>query len=398
MDLFQSLAGVVELELTSADTASALAAIADAGISMRNVNQTDDVTVRFCVLRTHYPPLKKITEKRGEALSVVTRYGFYWYLKRGFTRPVLLCGMFLLLSLVGYLPSRVLFVQVEGNNTVPAKRILEAAENCGIAFGASRREVRSERVKNALLHAVPELQWAGVNTYGCVAVISVRERSETPQEKEKTGVCSIVAVRDGIITSCTATNGNLLCYPGQAVRAGEVLISGYTDCGITIQATRAEGEIYAQTVRQLQVISPSDYIQTAKVSKHKHCFSLIIGKKRIILWKDSGISDTICDRIYEEYYVTLPGDFSLPFALAVDRYELCGIEPQLRLDENQENRISTFASDYIGEQMIAGEVNARDVTFTQEEGFLRLEGKYICTEMIGKVQWEQIGEYNGESG
>ena len=37
--------------------------------------------------------------------------------------------------------------------------------------------IRSEKVKNSLLQRIPQLQWAGINTDGCVAVISVREKT-----------------------------------------------------------------------------------------------------------------------------------------------------------------------------------------------------------------------------
>ena len=62
--------------------------------------------------------------------------------------------------------------------------------------------------------------------------------------------------RDGFIVSATVTRGNFLCRVGQSVKAGQVLISGYTDCGICIQATRAEGEIYAQTSRDFAAVTP----------------------------------------------------------------------------------------------------------------------------------------------
>ncbi len=397
MDLYQSISGMVEVELTGADIASALAAITEAGIQLRSVHQTDDVTVRFTILRRDYRTLKKLTERRGETLKLLSRTGLYWWGKAALGRPVLLVGMVFLLCLVFCLPTRVLFVQVEGNSTIPSRLVLEAADQCGISFGASRREVRSERVKNALLQAVPELQWAGVNTYGCVAVISVRERTITAQTEEKSGVCSIVAVREGIITSCTAVSGNLLCRPGQAVIDGEILISGYTDCGLTIQATQAEGEVYARTVRDLTVISPADYIVKQDSGERKHSYSLIVGKKRINLWKDSGIWDTICDRIYEEYYVTLPGGFQLPFGLAVEEYAVSEIFSASAEESAVRERMTAFASNYIRQQMVAGVIQNEAVTITRAEGCFILAGKYICTEMIGKVQWEQIGEHNGES-
>lgn len=397
MDIFKSISGMVEGELTCADLASTLGAVADAGIQLYNVQQTDEVTVRFSVLRRDFRRLRKHSQRRGEALKIIGRIGIYWEIKAALRRPVLLLGMAFLLLLVMYLPSRVLFVQVEGNKKIPARLILETAENCGISFGASRREVRSERVKNALLHELPELQWAGVNTYGCVAVISVRERSVTEETEEKEGICSIVAALDGIITSCTATSGNLLCKSGQAVKKGETLISGYNDCGLVIQAAQAEGEVYAQTARELTVISPSDYTVKQETGELKHSFSLIIGKKRINLWKDSGIWGTVCDRIYEEYYVTLPGGFQLPLALAVEEYAVCMTGGKNLEESDISQRLTDYAAGYIRQQMIAGEINQQDVTVAQEESYICLTGKYICTEMIGKVQWEQIGEYHGEN-
>ena len=66
-----------------------------------------------------------------------------------------------MLLAVLYAPSRVWFVEVEGNETVPARKILLAAEECGVKFWAKSGEIRSEQVKNQILNLVPELQWAG---------------------------------------------------------------------------------------------------------------------------------------------------------------------------------------------------------------------------------------------
>ena len=47
-------------------------------------------------------------------------------------------------------------------------------------------------------------------------------------------------------------------------------------------------------------------------------YAVIIGKKRINFYKGSGISDTSCDKMYLENYVTLPGGFILPIAIATE--------------------------------------------------------------------------------
>ena len=392
MDFWKSVAGMMEVELTSAELGAAFGVVAGENIPIFSVRYISDLTARFLVYRRDLDRLMVLSEKRGETLRICRRKGIYWPLKHLLKRPVLLVGMAILLLLVFSLPTRVFFVRVEGNDTVPAKQILAAAEEAGIRFGASRREVRSEKMKNALLSAVPELQWAGVNTFGCVAVISVRERTVQDQTEEKAEVSSIVAVRDGLIYSCTVTQGTSLVRVGQAVTEGQILISGYTDCGICIQATRAEGEIYAETSRALCVITPSEWMHRIEATETAKNYSVLIGKKRINLWKDSGIWDATCGRMYKEYYITLPGGFQLPVALCVEeltRYETVKMEiPQT----DAQTALSDFADSYLSQQMIAGNILSRSQTVALENGIYRLDGKYVCTEMIGRVQREQIGE------
>ena len=392
MDLWKSIAGMLEVELTSAEPETALAAVNACGIEIFHMQQVSDLTCCFRIRRRDYRILAKLCEKRGETLHIIRKDGVYWAGKSLLARPILLLGMFFLLAMALYLPSRVFFVRVEGNKTVSTRQILAAAEESGIGFGASRREVRSEKVKNALLSAVPQLQWAGVNTSGCVATISVRERTDTESTQIGNEVTSIVAARDGFILSGTVTQGNALFQVGQTVKAGQVLISGYTDCGICIQATRSEGEIVAQTNRSLDIQTLSEYVQRGGVVDVKRKYSLLVQKKRINLWKDSGIWDSTCDRMYEEYYITLPGGFSLPVAFVQETCVFYETEwTEVDAASLQEN-LKQAAKGYLTEQMIAGKILKGSEMFRFWQDTCRMEGVYLCSEMIGRVQREKIGE------
>ena len=57
MNLWQSAAGMAELELTSADTEGAISAIAGKGIPLQAVTARDMLTVRLWVRRMHLLPL-----------------------------------------------------------------------------------------------------------------------------------------------------------------------------------------------------------------------------------------------------------------------------------------------------------------------------------------------------
>lgn len=397
MSLWKSIKGWVVVQLTSADVAGALIAITESGIPIGKAESVDAMTLRLTVSREYLAKLKQLAAKRGEELTVLSRRGLYWTSAALAKRPILLAAILLLMAAAVYLPTRVLFVQVEGNETIPSRRILEAAESCGIRFGASRREVRSEKVKNALLGAVPQLQWAGVNTAGCVATISVRERADTEEPVLSGEVSSIVAARDGRILSCTATAGSLQCTPGQAVREGQVLISGYTDCGLVIQATRAEGEVMAHTRRELTAVTPSQALWRVESGEKSKSYSLILGKKRINFWKDSRICDATCGRMYEEYYITLPGGFQLPAALAVETHFCRETDSAALPQEKAESALTEFVRNYLGQQMISGTILEEDLSFYEQEGVYRLDGDFLCREMIGTKRQEGKGNTNGKS-
>lgn len=393
MSIRHAFSGAMRAEVTSADIPMLLRIINASGIALGKTRQTGDLTVEITCSRLDFHKIAGICEKRGETLRIVGKTGAYWTVKTLLHRPVLLCGMAILILLACFLPTRVLFVKVEGNSTIPERWILEQAAECGIGFWASRREVRSERMKNALLEAIPELQWAGVNTKGCVATISVRERSESTPVEQPSSVGSVVAIRDGIIQEITVLRGNGLAKVGQAVKAGDVLISGYTDCGISIQATRAEGEVFAQTQRELVAQTPENYgARGAKISSQKK-FSLKIGKKRINFYRDSGILDSSCDRMYTEYICTLPGGFQLPVSLIVERWDRYEVESEEADAIQMEEILKAFSQRYLRGQMVAGQILQQ---MEVVNGGI-LYGEYSCLEMIGRVQSEEIIQSNGEN-
>ena len=393
MGLIRSITGMVAVEMDSADIPALLSAIAELGIPVFHAEIKGELTLQLRIRREDWRGVRTLCRRRGERVRIRNRLGLYWELKGLLHRPVLLAGFAALVLLVLLLPRCVLFVRVEGNHRIPDARILEAAADSGIRFGATRREVRSERMKNALLDAVPQLQWAGVNTYGCLAVISVRERPAQEQELlESGGIGSIVAACDGLVLSATASRGTCLCRPGQAVARGEVLISGYTDLGLAIGATRAEGEIFAQTRRLLRAVTPLEARLRGDQQEKVVKFSLLIGKTRINFWKGSGICGGSCGRMYEEYYITLPGGFRLPIALIKETVTVSEIRT-VPLDPTAlQVSMERFGKDYMCRQMICGSIQGESMEYLEENGILMLKGEYLCTEMIGRFRQEKIGE------
>ena len=375
-----------DVEITYAAPPDLLGVLADKGVVLSEIRNIDSLTARVSCLHKDIKMLERICVKCGANCKVRRKQKSIWNIIGG--RFVLVLGCALLLTLALVLPSRIFFVRVVGNTYVPSKQILEEAEKYGIGFGASRRTVRSEKVKNALLGAVPQLQWLGINTKGCVATINVREKVPEETVSDNLAVGSIVANADGVIQSCTVLNGTAMCAVGDAVLAGETLVSGYTDCGIALKEVRAEAEISALTVHSITAISPSPVrIRSYEVNEERK-YSIRIGKNLINFFKDSGISDTSCVKIYTEEYLKLPGGFSLPVSLITQRYIYSDCTDEW--EDNCDTWLADNARLYMMSNQNACRVISENTQMEIDENSCIFNGKYVCLEDIGQFVNEEI--------
>jgi len=386
--------GSVELLVTTADPNGFLSVVTDNNIAVADVKPLNELSFMLRVRDKDLKNLKRIGVQRSCEMKEVTRNGIVFFLKGMLYRPVLLAGVLLWLFLILYLPSKVLFVCVEGNDKIPEQLIMEHAERCGIVFGASRRNIRSEKIKNALLSAIPELQWVGVNTHGCLTIISVRERSVPDQKTDVLSVGHIVAAQDGVISDLTVTKGTALCATGQAVTKGQILVSGYTDCGFVLRAESASAEVMAITERELTAIVPQTCKIREKIIEKQVDYSIQIGKNIVELSCEGGMFDSSCAKICESMILTLPGGFQLPLAL-IRKTQIRYVETEENLIYEQ-NALFTLADAYLSEQMLMGQVLSSYFQQIEETDLCGVKGVYICEEMIGMLRKEEIGKENGK--
>ena len=389
------LSAVTDVEITSAAPEELLNTAIKHGIVFSSIEYLDALHIRASVFNRDIDKLQKIIDMRADQITLLKRRGIQHTVKKILSRPILLIGMVLWLFLLLFLPTRVLFVDVVGNNAISAQQLIDCARSCGIYFGATRRDVRSEQVKNLLLGMEPRLQWVGVNTYGCRAVISVVEKTIISEERGNGSLYSIVASRDGIVSSVTVTKGNALCKVGQAVRRGQLLVSPYTDCGLLVKAESAEAEIFAQTNRKLTAVTPLAITKREQNTGENTRFSLRIGNKIINFYKDSGILDATCATMYTEKVLCLPGGFALPISLIRQTVTHSAQKERTVPTEQADSRLRAGLLEHLNSQMLSGKVQYVSCIPSQTQDCYYLQGNYICHEIIGKYHVEERLPNNG---
>ena len=394
------LSGWVEVRLTSAEPACALRRLAEK-FTLTDIVWEDELTVRFSVLRKEWAFICALAKAGTDRYELLSIRGLPLLLRKGFAYPLICTAIGLAIFATWYIPGRILFVQVEGNRNLSAEQILEGAENCGLCFGTERETLRSEQIKNHLLEQMPELCWVGVNTVGCRAVITVQERQQE-QMGESVLPGNIVAGCDAMITAITATAGNSLVDIGAAVKKGDVLISGYTDLGFCTHVEAAEGEVYGITQREIEAVMPEEtrYRGDQKGSEEK--YSLIIGKKRINFYSDSGILHTGCGKMTKIRYLCLPGGWTLPIALVVETYSFYDDSVSVRWEATAQDTLREISRRFLLDSMTAGQIRSSLECPSHENGVYRLVSQYECHEMIGRyssvIFTEGDTQNDGENG
>lgn len=396
----KNLAGRTRVELTGADLERTLGFLSER-YRLNQIQRVSALVVRFTIASGDWNGIKEDVTRRGDAVKVVWSRGWRNKLREIMDAPVILGVTALLLAASLWIPGRILFIQVEGNELLPERLILEKAEQCGLYFGVSRGRLRSEQIKNRLLDRMPELGWAGVNTTGCVATITVRERrAAAVDERETPG--NIVAVCDALVRELTVTAGTPLVREGDGVKAGQVLISGYTDLGLCTHVEAAQGEVYGLTSRKTQGLLPEKtcYYEGERAVVKK--YGLLLGKNRINFHSGSGILYIGCGKMTQIRYLTLPGGFRLPLALVTEEYTIRSVVRGTRSPESAREALEAANLAHTRSAMIAGQILSVDWNFQTGSGVYRLSGNLECREMIGRrdsgILTEGDSNDDGENG
>ncbi len=397
MQIWDKIAGTAKLKVTSADPTGTLRRIQKAGIRIYDVSYIDYLSIHFTIKRKDLSNTLKICERAGDSATIGTVNGLASYIGGLLKRPVIVLSFILWLALALWLPTRILFVTVQGENTLNVNYVLEQAAECGIRMGARGKEVRSERVKNALLSKIPTLRWVGVNTNGCIATISVNEKYIQNEKKPKVSLTDLVSTRDAIIKEITVQSGSALCTIGQAVSEGQALISCYRDKGEMLEFTGALGEIYGETKHHVQAVTPVQAYRRAEILSESQKSYIIIGKNPIFFWKDSGISDVSCVKMYDVRECKLPGGFALPIWLVTEHTTTYAVEPIL-LKEADCAWLYDYAQNYLQANLTAGSILSADTVGSYTNETYSVLGEYDCREMIVDYKYKGITQNNGEDG
>ena len=393
--IIRFLRGEMRVRITGASVERCMNLLSEEKIDFWGICRKDELNVELSMLSKEKRRLPALALRSFCTTEILSERGLIKYLQPLRKRPLLLFGTAFVLMLSFFLQSFVWVIEVEGEERVHEKVILRELEALDIRFGAWASSIDPQLTKARMLNAVPELSWLAVNRTGGKLTVLVTERDVAMSEKPPYQAGSIIAARDGLITDYNILEGMRLCKRGDAVKAGQILVSGYEDYGLYLRAVCADAEIYATTWHAGTVAMPAQHMEKRYTGKEWTQISLLLGRKRINLCGNSGIFTACCDRMINVKKVSIAG-YEFPLAIETATYREYEEIPSEVDAAAARQQLSEAWQRLLRADMIAGRAEKTTEHFLQSGDLYVLNAESTCNEMIARLV--PIGEpYKGEN-
>ncbi len=319
MNLFYAMVGYRTLYANAKNALRLLNLCMECGFSYDRFVSEEDGGVRFSCDEITARRLLRSAEARGICVAVLECGGMPHFLRRYRRRAGMALGLLLGAILIWLSGRYVWDVRVTGNEHLTSGEVCAILRENGFGVGSRLSELDSAAIENRVMIASDRIAWMSLYMDGTVARVQIRE-NEMPPAAESKRPANLVANCDGQIESLMLYRGNCLVKVGQAVRAGDLLVSGlYDSQSVGFYATRAAGEVRARVWETVRIEIPLTYEQKVWGEEKIGALSLDFFDFSLKFFENSRNRDTLCDIIEVRKPWEPLGISNVPVSLRIER-------------------------------------------------------------------------------
>lgn len=349
-------------------------------ISLWDVSLKEN-TIKARINARDFKRLRGVARKTGVSVSVLQKRGVPFYLRTHRDRVGLLAGACIFLFFMTFMNSFVWCIQTQDSDKFSREQIISAAENAGLHYGIRVKSFDEEKAAREIYKALDgEFSWVKINIKGSLAVIDFRDKVKKLETQEKGEPSNIVADFDGVILSDETYQGSKNKSKGDAVRKGEVLISGVVE-GIDMKPLyyEAKGKFTALHSRSIDFELKNDAVFYSRYESSRgislYIFGFEIPLKPLVNPAGEG-------KVYTyEKYPEFDG-YRLPFGIkksvAVND-NICSLSQT----EREQFAVMSFCDEEY-KSLSNTRILSRHIEMTKERDSLNISAVYQCIDYIGR--------------
>ncbi len=336
MNLTLFLCGSCRLQVEAEHRLAAMNLCMQMGFAYTDFCWREDGCVQFSCSAASAKTFLAACRAREIPISVIARRGLPSFLARLAKRPGLIVGAALGIALFIFSGLFVWDVQVSGNEKITQQQVIEELRAAGFGVGSYLPGLQIRQLENRVLMSSENIGWLSINLDGTVAHVQILEQvnGEEKGETAAKNPANLIAARDGQIEYLALYRGNAVVTVGQAVKAGELLVSGlYDSQNAGFRYTRAAGSVMARTERTLEIEIPLQYEQKIYRESILREIELHFFNFSHKIFKNSRNSAAMCDIIKYEFDFPRLGQNRLPLSFSRTVARLYELLPATRTQE-----------------------------------------------------------------
>ncbi len=235
--------GYVIIQIEGLSAARLLRRMAEAGIQVRDAKRIDPVTLRCSIPVKRFFDLHRLKRGLPLRIRILERRGLPFAVRKLYRRPFLWAESLLLLGLLVFASSRIWVIRIDETERVDPEEIRSLLSERGIAPGARLSGPILITAANDLSAQIYDAAWIGLDREGVLLKVNVVESLPGSPKKTARVPSDVIAEKDGVITSLQVMRGQARVKVGDAVKAGDVLISGTVTRNGDSYETAADGVV-----------------------------------------------------------------------------------------------------------------------------------------------------------
>lgn len=195
--------------------------------------------------KRHRKNLAPILDSIG--VSCTVEKGLPDFICKNRKRYAIFSALLICAAMLVFMSGRVFEIRVLGIEGEAETGVMSALENAGLYPGAPFRSLDFSEIENELKEACPYIAWVNAHRRGTVVYVNVIE-GEEENPPSSVSLSNLVAREDCVIVSVSPDSGVACVKVGDAVRAGDLLVSAIHPDGTLSGASgevlgRVEGQI-----------------------------------------------------------------------------------------------------------------------------------------------------------
>lgn len=248
-ELIRFLRGFVKIKVYGEFTESFINLCAKHGISIWGIEKYKD-NMYLYIGADKYLLLISLRHKMKDKVKIklLEKHGLPFIFKKAGKRKGLLFGFALFLAINLFLSQFVWDIRILGNETIDEKDIVKTCNEMDINVGDYRKNIDTYNAKQLIAMKYDKIAWVSLNMEGAIVTVNISE-AKISEHNEDAAPRNIIAAEDGVIKNIKVTKGEKRIVPGQAVKKGDILVSGVVDNVVASHIVPAKGEIIAQTTK-----------------------------------------------------------------------------------------------------------------------------------------------------